>query len=106
MADLAPFDNNEFTKKSFWSKPEGMTGAVFLLAFLGLAGYGIAMNFGAIMGFIETTIGLVASIAVLGAVLYMVLDPKMRNLIWYMYKSVMRKVTGVFVNIEDKNVFK
>ena len=30
----------------------------------------------------------------------MILDPKMRNLIWYMYKSVMRKVTGVFVNID------
>lgn len=100
MADMVPFDNGEFTKKSFWSKPEGVTGAVFLLAFLGLAGYGIATNMGAIMGFITGTIGLVATLAVLGAVLYMILDPKMRNLIWYMYKSVMRKVTGVFVNID------
>ena len=100
MADMVPFDNNEFTKKSFWSKPEGMTGAVFLLAFLGLAGYGIATNLAAIMAFVTGTIGLVATLAVLGAVLYMILDPKMRNLIWYMYKSVMRKVTGVFVNID------
>ncbi len=104
MADLAPFDNGEFTKKSFWSKPEGVTGAVFLLAFLGLAGYGIATNIGAIMGFVTGTIGLVATLAVLGAVLYMILDPKMRNLIWYMYKSVMRKVTGVFVNIDPIGV--
>lgn len=100
MADLAPFDNNEFTKKSFWSKPEGVTGAVFLLAFLGLAGYGIATNITAIMEFVSQTIGLVTSLAVLGVVLYMILDPKMRNLIWYMYKSVMRKVTGIFVNID------
>jgi hypothetical protein len=100
MADMVPFDNNEFTKKSFWSRPEGMTGAVFLVAFLGLAGYGIATNLTAIMAFVTGTIGLVATLAVLGAVLYMILDPKMRNLIWYMYKSVMRKVTGVFVNLD------
>ena len=100
MADIVPFDNNQFSKKSFWSRPEGMTGAIFMMAFLGLAGYGIVTNMAAIMGFITTTIGLVASLAVLGAVLYMVLDPKMRNLVWYMYKSVMRKVTGVFVNLD------
>jgi len=100
MADMVPFDNGEFTKKSFWSKPEGVTGAVFLLAFLALAGYGIATNIDVIIGFFTGTISLVATLAVLGAVIYMILDPKMRNLIWYMYKSVMRKVTGVFVNID------
>jgi len=100
MADMVPFDNGEFTKKSFWSKPEGVTGAVFLLAFLALAGYGIATNIDVIIGLFTGTISLVATLAVLGAVIYMILDPKMRNLIWYMYKSVMRKVTGVFVNID------
>jgi phage shock protein A len=43
---------------------------------------------------------------VLAAVIYMVLDPKMRNLVWYMYKSVMRSVTGIFVNIDPIGILK
>jgi phage shock protein A len=44
--------------------------------------------------------------AALAGVLYMVLDPKMRNLIWYGYKSVMRKITGIFVQIDPIGVLK
>ena len=36
----------------------------------------------------------------------MVLDPKMRNLIWYMYKSVMRYITGIFVQIDPIGILK
>jgi len=104
MADIVPFENNQFTKKSFWQRPEGVTGGIFMLALFGGLGYLIFSNINAIMGFVATTIGLVASLAVLGVILYMVLDPKMRNLVWYMYKSVMRKVTGMFVNIDPIGV--
>ena len=100
MADLAPFDNNQFQKKSFWQRPEGVVGGIFMLALIGGLGFVIVSNIAAIAAFVKTTLGLVASLAVLGAVLYMVLDPKMRNLVWYMYKSVMRWVTGIFVNID------
>jgi len=100
MADIVPFDNNEFTPKKFWQKPEGITGGIFMLALIGGIGFLIASNIQPIMTFIGTTIGLVASLAVLGVMLYMILDPKMRNLVWYMYKSVMRKITGMFVNID------
>jgi hypothetical protein len=44
--------------------------------------------------------------AVLGVVIYAVLDPKIRNLVWYMYKSVMRWVTGVFVQIDPIGILK
>ncbi len=100
MADIVPFDNNQFTQKKFWQKPEGITGGIFMLALIGGIGFLIASNILAIKAFISTTIGLVASLAVLGVMLYMILDPKMRNLVWYMYKSVMRKITGMFVNID------
>jgi predicted nucleic acid-binding Zn-ribbon protein len=36
----------------------------------------------------------------------MILDPKMRNLVWYMYKSVMRWVTGIFVTIDPVGILK
>ncbi len=104
MADIVPFDNNQFTKKSFWQRPEGVTGGIFMLALMGGIGFLIVSNLAAITSFIATTIGLVASLAVLGVILYMVLDPKMRNLVWYMYKSVMRKITGIFVNIDPIGV--
>ena len=36
----------------------------------------------------------------------MVLDPKMRNLVWYMYKSIMRTITGWFVQIDPIGILK
>jgi phage shock protein A len=104
MADIVPFENSEFKQKSFWQRPEGVTGGLFMLALLGGIGYLIVSNIAALTAFVASTIGLVASLAVLGVILYMVLDPKMRNLVWYMYKSVMRKITGIFVNIDPIGV--
>lgn len=54
----------------------------------------------------QNTLYLTLMLLALGAIAYMVLDPKMRNLIWYMYKSVMRKVTSVFVNIDPIGILK
>ncbi len=92
--------------KSFWKKPEGMTGLIFLVAILGAAGFLIATAGGAILSFISTTIGLVVALAVLGAIVFMALDPKMRNLIFYGYKSIMRAITGMFVQIDPIGILK
>lgn len=98
--------NTEFKSKSFWSRPEGTTGALFLAAIVGGVGYLALTNMTAIIGFVGAGIGLVASILVLGALIYMVLDPKMRTLVSYMYKSVMRWVTGIFVTIDPVGILK
>ncbi|NNE26438.1 MAG: hypothetical protein HKN09_06310 [Saprospiraceae bacterium] len=92
--------------KSFWSKPEGATGAIFLIGVLGLAGWAIFTNLAFITGLIQTTIGLVASLAVLGLIIYMVLDPRTRTLFSYMYKSIMRKITGIFVTIDPIGILR
>ncbi len=92
--------------KSFWKKPEGVTGLIFLVAILGAAGFLIASFGAAIMSFIGTTIGLVVALAVLGAIVFMALDPKMRNLIFYGYKSIMRVITGMFVQIDPIGILK
>ncbi len=52
------------------------------------------------------TLYLAGTLAVAGALLYMVLDPKVRNLVWYMYKSVMRSITGWFVQIDPIGILK
>lgn len=96
----------ESKRKGFWSRPEGTTGAVFLLAIFGAVGYFIFQNTAAIMSFISTTLGLVAGLAVLGVIIYMALDPKTRALVSYMYQSVMRTVTGWFVTIDPIGILK
>ncbi|MBK9566970.1 MAG: hypothetical protein IPO37_17910 [Saprospiraceae bacterium] len=45
-------------------------------------------------------------LAVLGLIIYMVLDLKWRTLVSYMYKSVMRWITGVFVTIDPIGILK
>ncbi len=90
--------------KSFWKKPEGVTGLIFLLAILGAVGYvAIALPWATILA---NTLYFAGTIVVLGAILYMVLDPKMRTLVGYMYKSVMRKLTGMFVTIDPIGILK
>ena len=99
-------ENEKFKSKSFWSRPEGTTGALFLLGIFGALGYVLFTYSAQILTIISTTIGLVASLLVLGAIIYMVLDPKMRTLVSYMYKSVMRWITGVFVTIDPIGILK
>jgi phage shock protein A len=103
MSDIAP---PTYEKKSFWKRPEGVTGAIFLIAVLGGLGYLLAVNMTAILALAANTIYLVLMLMALAALIYVILDPKMRNLIWYMYKSVMRWVTGVFVQIDPVGILK
>lgn len=99
-------DMNEFKPKSFWQKPEGITGAIFLG--LLLVGGGIllynALPF--LITLAQNALYLAGMLIVLGAVLYMVFDPRMRTLISYMYKSLMRWITGVFVTIDPIGILK
>jgi len=92
--------------KSFWKRPEGVTGAIVL----GGVAVGIGLllvNFlPALVALMSNTLALAGMLVVLGIILYMVLDPKMRNLVWYMYKSVMRKITGIFIQIDPIGILK
>ncbi|HKK79882.1 MAG TPA: hypothetical protein VJ933_09640, partial [Phaeodactylibacter sp.] len=94
---MSTIDQTQYKQKSFWKRPEGVTGAIFLGALLLGGGYLIFANMAAIIAALQNTIILAVTLAVLAAVVYMVLDPRMRNLVWYMYKSIMRSVTGWFV---------
>lgn len=94
----------DFKPKSFWKKPEGVTGAIFL----GLiaAGVGWAVVSGAAQAILASTISITISVMVLAALIYVVLDPKARGLVSYMYKSVMRAITGMFVQIDPIGILK
>ncbi len=83
-----------------------MTGALFLGALLLGGGYLLFANMAAIVALAANTLYLVLMLMALAALIYVILDPKMRNLIWYMYKSVMRWVTGLFVQLDPVGILK
>jgi len=106
MSDIVQFQNPDGKPKSFWKRPEGVTGLLFMSALLLGGGYLIFANLAAIIALLQNTIYLAILLGVLAMIVYMVLDPKMRNLIWYMYKSVMRAITGMFVQIDPIGILK
>lgn len=94
------------SSKSFWQRPEGKTGGFFLAAVL--IGGGVLLS--RILPFLiqqaENTLYLTSYLAALAAVVYIVLDPRARNLVWYGYKSLMRWITGLFVKIDPISILK
>lgn len=92
--------------KSFWSKPEGITGGLFLLGALIAGGFLVTKFFVAIAAFAASTVGLITILGVLGVLIFIGLDSKMRNLVSYMYQSTMRWITGLFVQIDPMGILK
>ena len=93
-------------KKSFWQRPEGVTGLIFLVAVLAGLGFVVTTFSGVILPFLSTTLGLVVAGVALLAIVFAIADPRTRTLFGYMYKSAMRKVTGLFVNIDPIGILK
>ncbi|MEL6656832.1 MAG: hypothetical protein AAFP77_07155 [Bacteroidota bacterium] len=97
-------DKTDFKPKSFWQRPEGITGLLFLAALVAGGGYLLStVNWGMIFA---NTLYLAGTLAALGVIVYMVLDPKMRNLVSYIYKSIMRWITGIFVQVDPIGILK
>lgn len=100
------FNAGNLKPKTFWQRPEGITGLIFLAAIAAFLVW-IFGTYGAfLIGAVSNVIYLSAMLAVLAGLVYVILDPKMRNLIWYMYKSVMRWLTGWFVTIDPIGILK
>lgn len=92
--------------KTFWQKPEGVTGAIFLFGLIAGGGYLLLSNLGLIAALVGNVISLSITLAVLAGIIYMVLDPKIRGMVGYMYKSIMRAITGIFVTIDPIGILK
>ncbi len=92
--------------KSFWRRPEGVTGLIFLAGLTIGGGALLVAVLPALLAALQNVVYLSIFLIVIAAIAYMVLDPRMRNLIWYMYKSVMRWVTGMFVQLDPIAILK
>ncbi len=106
MADFPQLDNTAFEKKSFWKKPEGITGTIFLVALIAGLGYLLYLVLPALTVMVNSVLYLTGMLLVLGVILYLIFDPRMRSLIWYMYKGIMRKITSWFVTIDPIGILK
>lgn len=93
-------------KKSFWKRPEGVTGAVVLGGLLVGGGYLVYKLLPFILQGALTVLQLTLVAIPILLLLYIALDPKARNLVWYMYKSVMRTITGWFVQLDPIGILK
>jgi hypothetical protein len=92
--------------KSFWERPEGATGLVFLLAMIAGGGYLLYSYLPTLIELAQNTLYLSGMLIALSTIVYVILDPKARNLIWFGYKSFMRAITGLFVRIDPIGVLK
>ena len=90
----------EIKPKPFIKRPEGKVGTVFGVALLAAGGYGLFLALPAIIALLQNAVTAALLLGVLAVIVYVALDPKFRNLIWYMYKSIMRFITGLFVEID------
>lgn len=101
--------NDDKNTKSFWARPEGTTGMLTLGA--GAVGLYFALPtllafMAGIVALLGHTIAVVVLMAVLGALLYILTNPKFLTLMSYMFKSSMRAITGAFVEIDPIGIMK
>ncbi len=95
-----------YKPKSFWERPEGTTGMIFgTLIVLG-GGYLLYKMLPTIIELLQNTLHAIFLFAGIAVALYVLFDPKFRNLIWYLYKSIMRSLTGMFVQIDPIGILK
>jgi len=92
--------------KSFWQKPEGKTGLIGLIAMIGGGGYLLYKALPYLITLTENVLYLSLLLLGLGALIYIILDPKIRNLVFYIYKSVVRWITGLFIQIDPIGILK
>jgi len=93
-------------KKSFWSKPEGKTGFLFLAGIIAGGGWLLYNMLPTIITLFQNT--LYATFLGLGifVVAYVLMDPKFRATIWYLYKMAMRAFTGTIIQMNPIAILK
>jgi hypothetical protein len=94
------------TAKSFWQKPEGKTGMIGLIAMITGGGYLLYKALPFLIKLAENTLYLSFLLLGLGTLIYIFLDPKIRNLVFYVYKSVVRWLTGLFIQIDPIGILR
>jgi hypothetical protein len=89
-----------YKPKGFFQRPEGITGILFAGGLVAAAGWFALNVLPSINEILENTLYFGGLLMALAALLYVIIDPRMRNLIGYAYSSIMRFITGIFINLD------
>lgn len=93
-------------KRSYWSKPEGITS----LLFLGAAGAAALYYWNKIAGFLievtQNTLYLGFLMAVLAVVVFLLTSKDVRTAVFFLFKTLMRKITGIIIKLDPIAIMK
>jgi hypothetical protein len=88
--------------KSFWQRPEGKTGMIFIALVAAAAVYGWAQIVPFIVSMLADTLHMVELAAILGAILFVLFSPRTHLL----FRLIMRWVTGLIIDIDPIGILK
>lgn len=88
--------------RSFWRRPEGVTGFIFIL--LVLLGLGVTGYIFKELLFNPTELFTAVSLTVLGVLLGVLAIPKTRKLLGYIFQSTMRAITSIFIELDPMKI--
>ena len=100
MNDLLTQVPSDFKPKSFWNRPEGVTGQIIGVAAVAAGGYWLMQVLPALIELLQNTLYATLLGLILVAVLYVISDRRFWRLGSYLYQSLMRRITAVFVEID------
>ncbi len=85
--------------KGYWQKPEGIFGILLSIIMIVGSGYLMYHFLPNLIHLAQNTLYLSLILIALSAVIFMIFDPNMRTLLWYMYKNVSRWFASLFVEM-------
>lgn len=96
----------DFKPKSFWERPEGVTGQIFGVSIIAGGGYLLYQALPYIITLLQNTIYAMA-LGVVAVILgFIITDKRFWRLGKYLYMSLMRKITQIFVEIDPIGIMK
>lgn len=88
--------------KSFWSRPEGKTGMIFIALAAGALVYGWGVVVPFIVSMLADTLHMIGLAAILAAVLFVIFSSRTHLL----FRLLMRWITGLIINIDPIGILK
>ncbi|REA64134.1 hypothetical protein DSL64_00845 [Dyadobacter luteus] len=94
------------SRRSYWSKPEGVTS----LLFMGAAGAAALYFWNKIAGFLievtQNTLYLGFLMAVLAVLIFLFTSKDVRTAVFFLFKTLMRKITGIVIKLDPIAIMK
>ena len=89
-----------YKRKSFWSRPEGKLGAAVLITCSAALGLFHNPALELLRSMFETPFSTMGLFAILGTITLIFTDSRARKLVAYAFRAIMRKITGIFVQLD------